>query len=214
MARSALRPAEVDAFRRRLAAAATRLFARHGYAAVTMRAVAAELGVSAMTPYRYVAGKAELVALVRAAAFTRFATALAVAEPDVAEPDASGAPLPRLRQLKAAYLRFALAHPDDYRVMFELRAPDDDTRWPELERASAAAFAHLQGAVDAAIAAGELEGEPRSLAQLLWASTHGLVALHLAGKLSGRAFARLAAIDHELAGFRPAGSPTPRRRRS
>lgn len=209
MARSALRPAEVDAFRRRLAAAATRLFARHGYAAVTMRAVAAELGVSAMTPYRYVAGKAGLVALVRAAAFTRFAAALAVAEPD-----ASGAPLPRLRQLKAAYLRFALAHPDDYRVMFELRAPDDDTRWPELERASAAAFAHLQGAVDAAIAAGELAGEPRSLAQLLWASTHGLVALHLAGKLSGRAFARLAAIDHELAGFRPAGSPTPRRRRS
>jgi hypothetical protein len=69
VARSALRPAEVDAFRRRLAAAATRLFARHGYAAVTMRAVAAELGVSAMTPYRYVAGKAELVALVRAAAF-------------------------------------------------------------------------------------------------------------------------------------------------
>lgn len=202
MARAALQPAEVDAFRRRLTTAATRLFARHGFEAVTMRAVASELDVSAMTAYRYVAGKAELLALVRAEAFDRFAAALA----DVG----GGDPLARLRRLKAAYVRFALAHPDAYRVMFELRGPDDDAVWPELERASARAFGHLASAVEAAIAAGALRGEPRDVAHLLWASTHGLVALHLAGKLSARALSRLAAIDHELAGFRP----TPARRRS
>lgn len=203
MARAALQPADVDAFRVRLTAAATRLFARHGYDAVTMRAVAAELGVSAMTPYRYVAGKTELTALVRAAAFDRFAAALA---------DAAGPadPLAHLRRLKAAYLRFAVAHPDAYRVMFELRDPDDTTRWPAVERASAGAFAHLLGAVEAAIASGALVGDARALAQLLWASTHGLASLHLAGKLSARTLTRLAAIDHELAGFRP----TPARRRS
>ncbi len=86
MARAALLPADIATTRERLATAATKLFARHGYDAVTMRAVAAELGVSAMTPYRYLGGKDELVALVRAQAFTRFAEALEAATAPARDP--------------------------------------------------------------------------------------------------------------------------------
>ena len=205
MARAALLPADIAAFRGRLTAAATRLFARHGYDAVTMRAVAAALGVSAMTPYRYLGGKDELVALVRAEAFRRFADQLAASAPG------RGDAVARLRRLKVAYVAFAQAEPDAYRIMFELRAPGDDHRWPELAREAGRAFGCLLDAVTAAVTAGALVGEPRVLAQLLWASTHGLVALHLSGNLPPRALARLASIDHELAGFRPA---PPRARRS
>lgn len=208
MPRAALQPADIAVVRDRLATAATRLFARHGYEAVTMRAVAAELGMSAMTPYRYLGGKDELVALVRAQAFRRFADAL----------DAAGAgarePIARLMRLKAGYVGFAQAEPDAYRIMFELRAPPDGHRFPELAAASRRAFGCLLDAVTAAIAAGALTGEPMAVAQLLWASTHGLVALYLAGHLTRAALNRLATIDHELAGFRPARPPPRSRRRT
>jgi AcrR family transcriptional regulator len=202
--RAALRPDEIDAFRRRVADAATRLFARDGYEAVTMRSVAE--AVSAMTPYRYLAGKEELFALVRAEAFRRFADRL---EAELAR--AGSDPMERLRRLKQAYVAFALDEPDAYRIMFELRQPDpagDD----ELAAQSRRSFGALHRTVTEAVTAGALDGDPLTLAHLLWASTHGLVSLHLAGKLTmGRSVTALAAIDHELPALRPA--PPARRAR-
>jgi AcrR family transcriptional regulator len=194
--RAALRPDEVAAFRDRLAAAATRLFAEQGYPAVTMRAVADALGVSAMTPYRYVSGKEELFGLVRAEAFRRFADRL-----EAALAAGGREPLRRLRRLKQAYVRHALEDPDGYRIMFEL--PADNSTSAELAAQSKRAFGCLHRTVADAIAAGKLSGDPLTVAHLLWATTHGLVSLHLAGKLAmGRSIEALAAIDHELAGFR------------
>ena len=57
MPRAALQQDEISAFRRKAADAAMHLFATYGYDAVTMRAVGDALGVSAMTAYRYMAGK-------------------------------------------------------------------------------------------------------------------------------------------------------------
>lgn len=197
MPRAALDPAEIAAFRRRAGEAATRLFAAHGYEAVTMRAVADALGVSAMTPYRYISGKDELIALVRTAAFRRFAEALERATARVTDPEE------RLRVLKRAYLKFATTHADEYRIMFELRGGDDTARWPELAREAARSFRILLDAVRAAVSAGVIEGDPVTIAHLLWAGAHGLASLHLAGRLDqGRSLDRLAKIEHELAGFR------------
>lgn len=50
-----------EQMRRRLLGAADELFANGGVEAVTMRAVAAKVGVSAMAPYRYFFDKAELL---------------------------------------------------------------------------------------------------------------------------------------------------------
>jgi AcrR family transcriptional regulator len=203
MPRAALQPDEIATFRQRASEAATKLFAAHGYEAVTMRALAERLGVSAMTPYRYLAGKDELVALVRTSAFRQFGDALEAATARVADPEE------RLRLLKRAYLRFATTHDDAYRIMFELRGADDAKRWPELAREAARAFGVLYDAVAAAIAAGVLDGDPLTIAHLLWAGAHGLASLHLAGRLGqGRSLDRLAAIDHELAGFRAPRAPT------
>ena len=61
---------------RRLCAVAERLFAERGPQGVTMRELARELGVSAMTPYRYFKDKESILAAVRANAFDDFAAAL------------------------------------------------------------------------------------------------------------------------------------------
>jgi AcrR family transcriptional regulator len=205
--RVALSPDEIEAFRRRAAEAATRLFARDGYEAVTMRSLADALGVSAMTPYRYLAGKDALFGLVRGEAFRRFADRL---EAGLAR--AGTDPATRLIRLKQAYVAFAVDEPDAYRIMFELRQPDPEGAG-ELAAQSRRAFSALRRTVTEAVDAGVLDGDPLTLAHLMWASTHGLVSLHLAGKLTmGLTLEALAAIDHELPAARPAERrPTPRK---
>ena len=163
-----------------------------------MRALAAELGVSAMTPYRWLSGKEELFALVRTDAFTRFGDRLEAAL------DAGGAAMTRLRRLARAYVQFALDDPDAYRIMFELsqvEAPGDAAA--ALAAASKRAFAFLHDTVAACCEAGDLDGDPLTLAHLLWADTHGLVSLHLAGQLRmGRTLEQLLATEHHLEGVK------------
>jgi len=197
---------EIDAFRRRAADAAIGLFARDGYAAVTMRSVADALGVSPMTPYRYLAGKEALFGLVRAEAFRRFADRL-----EAALAKAGRDPTTRVDRLARAYVDFALEQPDAYRIMFELSQPDP-IGVDELATESRRAFRILHRTVTEAVEADALDGDPLTLAHLLWASTHGLVSLHLAGKLMmGRSLQQLAAA----ARARVLGTPrrAPRRKR-
>jgi AcrR family transcriptional regulator len=175
--RSALTTGAVEAFRRDTVRAATRLFAAHGYAAVTMRRIAVELGTSPMAPYRYFANKAEIFAMVRAEAYRRFANE------QLAAFKSAKAPLERLMKMRDAYVGFALRHPDEYRVMFELYQEPEELH-PRLAAESRRAFGALEDATRLAIDAGVLEGDPTTVAHLLWAQLHGLVTLHLAGKLT------------------------------
>ncbi len=211
MPRAALQDDDIAAFRARATAAAMKLFAAHGYDGVTMRALADELGVSAMTSYRYLRGKDELFALVRAEAFRRFGDALAASAGRVTDP------IQRLLRLKRAYIQFALDEADAYRIMFEIRTPDGEAATPAdaaVDRESKRAFGFLHDAVAAAVQGGALAGDALAIARLLWASTHGLVSLYLAGRLSLRALEQLAAVDHELAGFRTSPPTTTTRARS
>lgn len=213
MPRAALQDDDIAAFRARATAAAMKLFAERGYDGVTMRALADELGVSAMTSYRYLRGKDELFALVRAEAFRRFGDALAASAGRVTDP------IQRLLRLKRAYVQFALDEADAYRIMFEVRAPDGDgdagtPADADVDRESKRAFGFLHDAVRAAVDGGALAGDALAIARLLWASTHGLVSLYLSGRLSLRVLEQLAAVDHELAGFRTTPTRTTTRSRS
>ena len=93
---------DVADFRERLCEAAERLFAEHGPDGVTMRQLAAELGVSPMTPYRYFKDKDAILAAVRANGFNRFAEALEAAY------DSESDPVERSRIVGDAYVAFAL----------------------------------------------------------------------------------------------------------
>jgi AcrR family transcriptional regulator len=174
--RQARTAAEVGEFRERVCRAAAHLFAERGFAGVTLRAVADEVGTSAMTPYRYFRDKADIFAAVRTAAYERFADAQ---EQAAATP---GAPAERLAALGRAYARFALEDSDGYRLMFELAQPDPDG-YPALRDAEMRAWSPLRKATAAAIEAGVLAGDPDTVANVLWAGLHGLVSLSLARKL-------------------------------
>ena len=176
VARAVLTVEEVGAFRGRAVAAATRLFAERGYRGVTLRSLAKELGVSPMTPYRYFENKEELFAMVRTEAFRRFADAQRDAVAGIEDPEDA------LRVLGRAYVSFALDERDAYHIMFELLQAPAGT-YPELEAEQARAFSYLHEAVQASVDAGILEGESLRRAHYLWAQLHGLVSLHLAGKL-------------------------------
>lgn len=176
MPRAALSPIEIEAFRDRIRDAAARLFAAAGYTAVTMRAIAAEVGCSAMTPYRYFASKEHIFAVVRAEAFRRFADAQERGVRGIEDPER------RLRALGRAYADFARREPDSYRLMFELgQAPASDH--PELLREGERAWRVILDAVERAIDDGVLSGDAETVAHLFWAGTHGVVSLELAGKL-------------------------------
>lgn len=194
MPRAALSEVEVEQFRDSLCEAATRLFAQKGYEGVTMRALAAELGCSPMTPYRYFENKDEIFEAVRRAGFDRFADALRAAR------DSTDDHLGKMRALCRGYIQFGLDEPHAYRIMFELDPPEG-THPPDEDEADS--WFVMRDCVSDAVADGALRGDPDTLAHLYWSSVHGLVALHLAGKLVlGRSLEELteAFMEHELRG--------------
>jgi AcrR family transcriptional regulator len=173
----ALSKIEVEDFRDRLCEAASRIFAEKGLAGFNMRELAAALGVSPMTPYRYFKDKEEILAAVRARAFDSFSDAMEQAF------DAARDPVAKANAAGEAYIRFAFDHPESYRMMFEI-SQGDDGRYADLERATERARAtmtrHIHGLVDR----GLLKGDPALLGHVFWAALHGMVMLKLAGKLT------------------------------
>lgn len=171
--------ADVKAFRDRLCAVAERLFAERGLQAVTMRELARGLGVSAMTAYRYFEDKEEIFAAVRAAAFERFAAALERAAA------VKGSARERATAVGRAYVEFAFAEPDAYRLMFDVNQPDVE-RFADLVRAGRRARRTMTGYMKDLVAGGHLVGDPEVLGRIFWAMVHGLVMLQLAGQLDPR----------------------------
>ncbi|MGT2453129.1 TetR/AcrR family transcriptional regulator [Cupriavidus basilensis] len=167
---------EIEAFKARLCAVAERRFAEGGVASVSMRQLAEELGCSPMTPYRYFKDKEDILAAVRTAAFDRFAAALEAAGAS------AGEPRERAHAVGEAYLAFAFAEPNAYRLMFDMTQPGDD-RYPELERAGSRARRTMSAHLETMVERGLIHGDPQVLSYVIWASIHGLVMLRLAGKL-------------------------------
>ncbi len=164
-------------FRERLCDAAEKHFAAHGPEGVTMRALATELGVSPMTPYRYFKDKEEILAAVQTRAFTRFAEALE------APAKRSASAMEHAAGVARAYTKFAFENPESYRLMFEIAQPGAD-EYPDLAIAGERARATMTAYVRALVAEGRLEGDPELIGHVYWATTHGLIMLKLAGKLS------------------------------
>jgi len=172
--------AEVGAFRARLCAVAQRRFAKRGLDGVSMRQLADALGCSPMTPYRYFRNKEEILAAVRTAAFDRFASAL-----EGAMNKTRGDLRAQGQAVGEAYIRFALGEPEAYRLMFDLSQPHPD-RYPDLVRATAHARHLMSASLEGLVRAGIFAGDPTLMGHVFWATMHGLVVLHLAGKLPAK----------------------------
>lgn len=167
---------DISEFRDQACAAASRLFAQRGTDGVTMRALAEVMGISPMKPYHYFRDKEEILAAVVTRAFSRFVAAVEEADKHV------GSARERALAKRHAYVRFALAEPDCYRIMFELPHPDP-AAYPEMQAAMDRARAIMRCSLNALVAEGVVQGEPDMLGNVFWCSMHGPVSLYLAGKL-------------------------------
>src|SRR6059058_1329846 len=155
------RPApDLDSRRDQVSRAARDLAETDGWAAVTMRRLAAELGVTQPVLYSAFPGRQALIDAVALGGFGDLAAALEAV-------DAS--PLARMR----AYLDFAAAHPQVYEAMFSMPSglpfAADDTPRPLRQ-----ALAALRDA--SPDAAGTRAG-------VAWAALHGLAPLQAGGRL-------------------------------
>jgi AcrR family transcriptional regulator len=171
------RPApDLDLRRDQVVHAARDLAESDGWAAVTMRRLAGELGVTQPVLYSAFASRQALIDAVALNGFDDIAAALEAV-------DAS--PMARMR----AYLDFAAAHPRTYEAMFSLPSglafAADDTPGP-LRRAFAAirdAFPDSDG----------------TRAEVAWSALHGLATLQASGRLrANQAQARLDLAHHML----------------
>lgn len=193
-----LTEADVADFRERLCQAAERLFAEKGPDAVTMRQLAAELGVSPMTPYRYFRDKDDILAAVRTNGFNQFAAALEQARAKATGARSKGA------AVGEAYVDFAFEHPHTYKLMFDLNQPHE-VDYPELVDAARRARETMSAYVKDLVAEGVLAGDPEQIGVMFWAAAHGAVVLELAGKLPAGAARELhRAMNSAMArGLRP-----------
>jgi AcrR family transcriptional regulator len=146
-----------------------------GWPAVTMRRLAAELGVTQPVIYSAFAGRQALIDAVALEGFSDLATELEAAELS---------PMARLR----AYLDFAAAHPRTYEAMFSLPSGlpfgAKDTPKP-LRRA----FAGIQDAFPDA---------DEAHAEVAWAVLHGLAALQASGRLRSSHFQTRLELAHHM----------------
>jgi len=166
---------DIADFRERLCDAAERLFAQHGTEAVTIRQLAAAIGVSPMTPYRYFKDKDAILAAVRARGFDRHAEALERAYADTPADRRAAA-------IGAAYVRFALENPEAYKLMFDIRQASE-SEYPDLVRAAERSRRTMTLHLRDQIAAGALKGDPELIGHMFWAALHGPLMLQFSGML-------------------------------
>jgi AcrR family transcriptional regulator len=169
--RRVLSETDLRGFRERVCAAATELLAEAEHDGFNMRELAARLGVSAMTTYRYFESKNDIFAALRAQAFNKLAYRLERLL------DLPGPSSDRFTVFCRGYVEFAREQPARYRLMFDHSQPEM-ARSAELGEAQRRMFQALVDQAGLLVAAGRTESSERT-ARNLWASLHGLAALAL-----------------------------------
>lgn len=162
--------------------------AADGASALSLNAIAKQMGMSGPALYRYFAGRDELITELVRDAYRSLADA-------VGEAEAAGADLVELaRTLR----RWALADPHRYLLIYGTpvpgyRAPDEIT----------GIASEIMGAL---LRAGEAAGaaDPFATAMAFWTRLHGVLSLELAGHFTGmeRVVAE-ALFEHEIATLAP-----------
>jgi AcrR family transcriptional regulator len=156
--------------------AAKELLAKSGSSdAVSIRAVADAVGVTSPSIYLHFADKDTLIQAVVADVFAELDAAMVAAGSAVDEP------LAKLRAYGLAYVKFAVAHPEHYRVATMERCIPGDGQTELDEILADSAFTHFMATVTACMDAGIFAaGDPLPVALQLWAAAHGIASLMIA----------------------------------
>jgi AcrR family transcriptional regulator len=171
--------------------------------AVSIRAVAERVGVTAPSIYLHFTDKDDLLDAVVSDVFAHLDTAIMAA----VEAIPADQPLDRLRAQGLAYIRFAIEHPEHYRVATMepcVVPPDVD------DVIRSGAFAHFTETVVDCMQAGVFGGDdPLPIALDLWTAAHGVASLMIAKpylpwgdvEVVGDRALRAAAFGHAVCGL-------------
>jgi AcrR family transcriptional regulator len=163
------REREREEVRQKILDAARELFVSEGYEKVTMRRIAEAIEYSPTAIYLHFEDKDDLVLSLCRQDFGRLLTAFQGEAP----PED---PIEWIRQLGRAYARFGLENPNHYRFMF--MTPMRPEHVPQPTDPGHQSFEVLRQAVQKAIDTGAFRpGNADTVAQVLWSSTHGAIAL-------------------------------------
>ena len=172
--RKRARRGEGELLRAEILAAARDLLAETGSeTAVSIRAVADRVGVTPPSIYLHFPDKEKLLEAVCAEVFTELDDAMEQAARSV------DGPFQALRERGLAYVRFALANPEQYRLAL-MRRPEFDFGPSNIEALAAqGAFAHLLDSVRECQRIGVYVADENEveIALSLWAAAHGVAAL-------------------------------------
>lgn len=139
---------------------------------LTMRAVAAEAGVSAPSIYLHFNDKTDLVWAALSEKYDQLASRMYVADQKATEE-----PLARLRAQMHAYCRYGLEYPGYYRLLYETRQPQVDSSRVRHHPAKVVSGS-LRTAVERCNQAGYLLSQPvDQVVQTLWSGMHGSLSL-------------------------------------
>lgn len=157
---------------------AVRTIHRAGVEALTLRDVGAGLGVSRTALYRHFADKTALLAAVATEGFRALRASLQDSW------DAAGRGQAGFEAQGLAYVRFALANPGHYRVMFGGFVAKADCD-PTLTEEASGAFGVLLAALAELQRQGlARDGNPEALALFVWSTVHGVAMLAIDGQLT------------------------------
>ncbi len=169
--------------REEILAAARSLFLKEGVERVTIRAICARVGVTAPALYRHFKDKREIIIAICNETFGRLLERFRRIRATEADP------LEALKQMMESYCLFALAHRDEYRLMFlskdllmlefagdlAIESDEDALRQGIL---GPLVLRELAEHVGHCIQHGILRpGDPALLTEAIWSCGHGLAAL-------------------------------------
>lgn len=146
--------------------------------AVSVRAVAEEVGLTPAALYRHYPDKETLLYAVCARHFDRLTAE--VAEPALASTDD---PVLALRRLGEAYVRFGVEHPEHYRIMFMRRQDHEPEQYAADRVLETGLFGVTIPAVQRCLDEGRFRadaGDALEIAWALWMAVHGITSLAVA----------------------------------
>jgi AcrR family transcriptional regulator len=193
--------------REEILATAWRQIADQGIMALSLRAIAREMGITAPGLYRYYPSRDDLVTVLIIEAFNSFSTALETAR----DAYKAGDHVARFRAICTAYFQWALSNPQKYALIFGTPIPGyvlDNRAGPAAQRG----FLALQNVIGEAHTAGKISGDAVTirlpgalkiqydvlrrygmpytpvvthLALSTWSMIHGMTSLYLYGYFAG-----------------------------
>jgi AcrR family transcriptional regulator len=163
-----------------LIAAATELVGRHGTEGFSLREAAARVGVSPSASYRHFADKADLLAAVATEGFAALARELERSGGRRVRASRTPRSVAVLQAQALAYVRFALAHPTQFQVMFGPYGAGSSRSVDGVGPGGKPAYQLMRQTLDDLVRDKVIGRSSRKDAELaIWSAAHGLAGILL-----------------------------------